>query len=97
MAGSKPGATLGVAQAMSDWFDIGWALYKDKRCDAHCFPPLGDRQAQRWWLGGFGAAWAAAHDETPLDLALASALIGRTALLEELRTHASAPSAGTLH
>jgi hypothetical protein len=46
------------------------------------FPPLGDSEAQRWWLGGFGAAWASDLDnEASVDEALARALDGRGELL----------------
>jgi hypothetical protein len=47
-----------------DWFDLGWAAYKDGRRDADSFPPLSDREGQRrTWLGAFGAARAAGPDE----------------------------------
>ncbi len=48
------------------------------------FPPLDDTEAQRWWLGGFGAAWALGRDERPVKVALAAALRGREALREHL-------------
>jgi hypothetical protein len=41
-----------------DWFGAGWAVYKGDVRDSEFFPPLNDMEAQRWWLGGFGAAWA---------------------------------------
>lgn len=38
------------------WFGAGWAVYKGSAGE-DWFPPLNDREAQRAWLGGFGAAW----------------------------------------
>ena len=83
--------------AKTDWFEAGWAVYKDGVRDAHCFPPLGERQAQRWWLGGFGAAWAQGRDETPIELALAKVVGERAALLAELLRHGGARRARTIH
>lgn len=66
-----------------DWFDAGAAVLEGQRGD-HLYPPLGDREAQRWWLGGFGGAWADMDDAPDLDDALIAALDGRPALLAEL-------------
>jgi hypothetical protein len=49
--------------------------------------PLNDMEAQRAWLGGFGAAWACGPDERSVDEALARALAGRAELLRQLRSH----------
>ena len=71
---------------MSDWFEAGAAVatgHGDR------FPPLGDREAQRWWLGGFGDAWAAGLDERPVTVALTLALRGRDDLLRQLCAHGS--------
>jgi len=71
-----------------DWFDVGWVAFTEDRGDADSFPPLNDMEAQRWWLGGFGAAWASGPDEAgSVDEALARALAGRAALLRQLRSH----------
>jgi hypothetical protein len=82
---------------VSDWFEAGWAVYSLGGADPHRFPPLGERQAQRWWLGGFATAWAEGCEERPVVLALAGILQGRAQLLHELLSHASAPGAHTLH
>ena len=72
----------------ADWFEIGWEAFKEECWDADSFPPLDDMEAQRAWLGGFGAAWAAGPDEAgSVDEALARALEGRAALLRQLRSH----------
>lgn len=39
----------------TNWFAKGWAVYKGDICDDDHFLPLSDMEAQRWWLGGFGA------------------------------------------
>lgn len=71
-----------------DWFDVGWAVYRNSLRDTDSFPPLNDMEAQRWWLGGFGATWAADSDEgASADDALAQALDGRAELLRQLRSH----------
>ena len=81
----------GVAEEMTgdvDWFDVGWESFKEERWDADSFPPLNDMEAQRAWLGGFGAAWVEAADEAgSVDEALMRALEGRAALLRQLRSH----------
>ena len=67
---------------MNDWFAAGEQVATGQ---GDCCPPLEDAEAQRWWLGGFGAAWAAGTDERPVTEALAAALRGQEALLEQLR------------
>jgi hypothetical protein len=70
------------------WFESGWAVFKEERWDADFFPPLNDMEAQRAWLGGFGAAWVDASDEAgSVDEALVRVLVGRAALLRQLRSH----------
>ena len=54
------------------------------------FPPLVDKYAQRWWLGGFGTAWAAGFEEEGLLDALARPLAGSGELLLQLRSSTSA-------
>ncbi len=72
----------------TDWIDVGWAVYREAVCDAEFFPPLDDMEAQRRWLGGFGAAWVAApDDEESVDEALVRMLDGREELLRQLRSH----------
>ncbi len=39
------------------WFEAGEAVYAG---EPSRFPPIDDARAQRWWLGGFASAWAAA-------------------------------------
>jgi hypothetical protein len=81
-----------------DWFDVGWTACKDNACDPEFLPPLNDIEAQRAWLGGFGAAWAEAlEDRESVDEALAQALEGREELLRQLRSHASGRSSRTVH
>jgi hypothetical protein len=56
----------------TDWLDAGWTVYKEGVRDPAFCRPLGDRYAQRAWLGGFGAAWASdLDDEKSVDEALA--------------------------
>ena len=69
-----------------DWFKAGARVGANKPGGAQ-YPPLNDTQAQRYWLGGFGAAWAASDDETPLAEVLAAALGERAALRDQLLTH----------
>jgi len=71
----------------TDWIDVGWAVYREDVRDAEFFPPLNDMEAQRHWLGGFGAAWVAAPDGESVDDALARVLDGRGELLLQLRSH----------
>ncbi len=83
----------------TDWSDTGWKVYKDGKCDREFFPPLGDRDAQRSWLGGFGAAWAADLSDNAGSVvdALARALEGRGELLRQLRSHTGGERLRTLH
>lgn len=46
------------------WFEAGEAVHAGNRNPAR-FPPLDDPQAQRWWLGGFLAAWVEIGAEDP--------------------------------
>ena len=81
-----------------DWFDAGWAVYQEGVRDPEYFPPLGDRDAQRQWLDGVGAAWASdlATKKSVAD-AISKALEGRAELLRQLRSHASGEGLRTLH
>ena len=81
-----------------DWIDAGWAVYKEGARDPEYFPPLGDRDAQRAWLGGVGAAWASDLDNTESVVdALTRMLEGRGELLRQLRSHTSGKGVRTLH
>ncbi|MBP6581966.1 MAG: hypothetical protein KA204_00595 [Chromatiaceae bacterium] len=71
-----------------DWFKAGARVGANKKKVAQ-YPPLDDAEAQRYWLGGFGAAWAASDAETPMAEVLAAALHDQPALLDQLRTHGS--------
>jgi hypothetical protein len=56
--------------------------------DSSFFPPLNDIEAQREWLGGFGAAWVSdGGGGESVDAALARACEGREELLRQLRSH----------
>jgi hypothetical protein len=81
-----------------DWFGAGWsAFHFPVHPDA--FPPLDDREAQRAWLAGFGAAWAECPEaaqrentrsrfwlcERTVTAALKAVLAGRTELLRQLQ------------
>lgn len=95
----------------ADWFGKGWAVYKRELRDDAWFPPLNDMEAQRWWLGGFGAAWAECPPEEAVastlyadgmggesvDQALARALEGRGELLRQLRAHGREGSGWVVH
>ncbi len=72
---------MAVRQMMMDWFEAGAQVASGQ---GEHFPPLGDAKAQRWWLGGFGSAWAAGEDERPVAVALAAALRGQGALHGQL-------------
>jgi hypothetical protein len=92
------------------WFGAGWAVYKGSAGD-DCFPPLNDIEAQRAWLGGFGAAWVEYPDaeatasilfgdgmgSESLHKALASALDGRAELLRQLLAHRDGWTNRTVH
>lgn len=70
------------------WYAAGWAVFARDVRDPEFFPPLNDIEAQREWLGGFGAAWVA-HDDNgeSVDEALERALTGKEELLRQLRSH----------
>jgi hypothetical protein len=80
---------MGVAEAMTcdDWFDVGWAMFEGGMCTETGLPPLNDMEAQRWWLAGFGAAWAAGRSDASVDDALLATLAGHAELLRQLRSH----------
>ena len=80
------------------WFEAGSITYLEGRGDADLLPPLHDTEAQRWWLGGFGAAWAEAlKDGEFVDDALVRALAGREELLRQLRSHRAEWGRGEVH
>ena len=84
-----------------DWFEHGWSVYKGELQDDKYFPPLNDMKAQRWWLAGFGAAWAESPEDEAIDsilsddgmggesvdAALLRAMQGRADLLRQLRAY----------
>jgi hypothetical protein len=85
---SPDDALVVEAEEPRDWFDAGWAVGMAGVGAGAYLPPLDDTLAQRWWLGGFGAAWADADTvETSIDVALARALGGQRELLLQLRRH----------
>jgi hypothetical protein len=69
---------------IDDWFDVGERAYRD---GAGGLPPLNDIEARRWWLGGFGAAWAVGLEGESVDEALARVCTGRVELLRQLGSH----------
>ena len=79
------------------WYDAGAAVFHGSTNPAD-LPPLDDNSAQRFWLAGFGIAWAecpAGADgwcAQPLDVALMLALQEREALLAQLCAHGFAPT-----
>jgi len=78
------GVPASLVKSDGDWFEVGWAAYKE----GERFPPLNDMEAQRWWLGGFGAAWAESFDvDESIAETLARALAGREELLGQLLSH----------
>lgn len=95
----------------TDWFAKGWAGYKGDICDDDHFLPLNDMEAQRWWLGGFGAAWTECPDDEAVnsilygdgiggesvDEALARVLQGRGDLLRQLWSHRGDRSKCNVH
>ena len=46
------------------WFEAGEAVFEGD-CAPERFPPIDDPQTQRWWIGGFASAWAAAGQKEP--------------------------------
>ena len=80
-----------------DWFDIGWAMFEGGMRPKMGLPPLNDMDAQRWWLAGFGAAWAASRTTAPVDDALLVALRGHYELLRQLRSHRPRWGSSRLH
>lgn len=107
MARPKSSTALEVAPPVSTkikdlgWFGAGEAVFKGSIRDPGFFPPLNDMEAQREWLGGFGAAWAEAPDDTgggeSVDEALARSLEGKAELLRQLRCHASGGNSRRVH
>lgn len=93
------------------WFGAGWAVFKGGTDDDDFYPPLNDMEAQREWLGGFGAAWVECPDDDAIksilhgdgmggqsvDEALAQALEGRPELLRQLRAHGEGRASQTRH
>lgn len=85
-----------------DWFAAGMAVFW-RSTEPADFPPIDDRDAQRAWLGGFGAAWAECPDATDgwcdedLDVALTLALKGRERLLQQLLEYGRERSERVLH
>jgi hypothetical protein len=70
------------------WFEAGSAAYLDGGRDVALFPPLGDREAQRAWLGGFGATWAETRvNGESVAEALIRTLAGSEELLRQLWSH----------
>lgn len=95
----------------NEWFSRGWAVYKGNLRDDDHFPPLNDMEAQRWWLGGFGAAWCESPDDAAIQSilegdgmggesvieALVRALEGRGELLRQLQAHRDGWANRTAH
>jgi predicted RNase H-like HicB family nuclease len=95
------------------WFGAGYAVAKGGTAPDDYYPPLNDMQAQREWLGGFGAGWVECSDGDfdvmlstllgdgsvgeSIDDALARALEGRADLLRQLRAHGEGRAPRTLH
>jgi hypothetical protein len=93
------------------WFGAGYAVAKGGTAPDDYYPPLNDMEAQREWLGGFGAGWVECPDEEAIesilfgdgsagesiDGALARVLEGRADLLRQLRTHGEGRASRTLH
>ena len=104
---------MGMPDKIKDfgWFGAGWAVFKGGVADPDFYPPINDMEAQREWLGGFGAAWVECPDidaiestlhgdgmgGESLDHALASMLEDRPKLLEQLRSHRLDWGNRTLH
>lgn len=88
-----------------DWFDAGYVVAKGDS-DNPVYPPMNDMEAQRAWLGGFGAGWAEGPDEEALgsnlagnsvDEALTQALRERADLLHQLRAHGEGRASRAVH
>ena len=93
------------------WFGAGWAVFKGGTKDTDYYPPLNDMEAQRAWLGGFGAAYAEYPDDEAirstlhgdgtggesLNSLLTKALEGRACLLEQLRAHHASRASHAVH
>jgi hypothetical protein len=93
------------------WFGAGYAVAKGGTDDDDFYPPLNDMEAQREWLGGFGAGWAECPDIEATESilygdgmggesvheALARALEGREALLRQLLAHGEGRASRTVH
>jgi hypothetical protein len=80
-------ANIAETSERQSWFEAGWSVGQDG-VDEGRFPPLNDMEAQRSWLGGFGAAWVECPDAGELvDEVLVWALVGRAELLRQLRSH----------
>ncbi|SDX54729.1 hypothetical protein [Thiocapsa roseopersicina] len=95
------------------WFGAGYAVAKGGTAPDDYYPPLNDLDAQREWLGGFGAGWVECTDGDldvmlatlfgdgsageTIDDALEQALEGRAALLRQLRAHGEGRAHRTLH
>ena len=97
MQRSHPSTRPGV-----DWFDAGEAAFCAGETNHRLLPPLEDPVAQRHWLGGFGAAWAACPEgsggwcDEALDVVLMRALADRGPLYQRLLAH-GLPAARVLH
>ena len=85
-----------------DWFDAGEAAFCAGTINQQLLPPLDDPVAQRQWLGGFAAAWAACPEgrggwcDEALDVVLMRALADRGPLYRRLLAH-GLPAARVLH
>lgn len=70
------------------WYAAGWAVFSRGVREPEFFPPLNDIEAQREWLGGFGAAWVSdADDEESVDESLVRVMEGKEEFLRQLRSH----------
>jgi hypothetical protein len=49
------------------WFGAGYAVAKGGTAPDDYYPPLNDLEAQREWLGGFGAGWVECPDEEAIE------------------------------
>lgn len=87
-----------IDRRAADWFDIGWAAYTGGLRALDCFPPSGELDAQRHWLGGFGAAWVSNLDtaESVFE-ALARVLDQRAELMRQLLYQTAEKHLQTLH